>query len=331
MGVGSALGDRGVAHAHSTTSKPSMPGATSASPRRSRLSATDGARTAAGRWKTATRARRASTWNVSARLAAGTPPVTAGAEVVGREPRRGNGVSIQVLCTHSDRTSWVGPILRSTLEIVMFLRVMIVFLAAASAHGAGAKLVSSFHLDLDDCDDLAVSSGYLYFACHSTHEPGKPPANPASMDGWVAKLERRTGKLVYLTKLGGEGYDTAVRIKVDNRGHVYTVGFTGSQDFPTTPGALQRVYGGGESDAVLVEIGPDGQILYSTFVGGNQADQGNAIALLPRRSILFGGRTWSADFPGAKQRLGPRGKSDVFLARIRPADSRDLQLGDPGW
>jgi hypothetical protein len=221
------------------------------------------------------------------------------------------------------RLAWSSGCLQAPWGFVMLLRVLIVFLAAASAHGAGAQLVSSFHIDLDDCDDVAASSGYLYFACHSTHEPGKPPANPANMDGWVAKLERRTGKLVYLAKLGGEGYDIAVRIKVDSRGHAYVVGFTGSQDFPTTPGALQRAYGGGASDAVLVEIGPDGQILYSTFVGGSQGDQGNAIALLRNGGILIGGRTWSADFPGAKQRLGPRGKSDVFLASVRPDDSRE--------
>jgi hypothetical protein len=207
--------------------------------------------------------------------------------------------------------------------MVMLAWLLLMSFVAASAHGAGAHLISSYHLDLDDCDDLAADSGSLYFACHSTHAPGKPPANPPNMDAWVAKLERGTGKLVYLTRLGGEGYDIAGRVKVDGRGHAYTVGFTGSRDFPTTPGALQRVYAGGESDAFLAEIGPEGQVLYSTFVGGTQADQGNGIALLPDGGLLIGGRTWSADLPWIKQKFGPGGKSDIFLTRIKIGDRKD--------
>ena len=202
----------------------------------------------------------------------------------------------------------------------MLVRVLLIFVAAATVHGAGARLISRFHLDLDDCDDIAADANYLYLACHSTHAPKTLPSNPPNMDAWVVKLERRTGKVVYLTRLGGEGYDTAVRIKVDGRGHAYAVGFTGSRDFPTTPGALQTVYGGGESDALVVEIGPDGQIAYSTFVGGSLADQGNGIVLLADGAVLIGGRTWSADFPEANQKLGTRGKSDVFLSRLKPGD-----------
>ena len=38
----------------------------------------------------------------------------------------------------------------------MLVRVLLIFVAAATVHGAGARLISRFHLDLDDCDDLAV-------------------------------------------------------------------------------------------------------------------------------------------------------------------------------
>ena len=99
------------------------------------------------------------------------------------------------------------------------------------------------------------------------------------MDAWVAKLDRQTGKLLYLTHLGGEGVDIADRIKVDNRGHAYVTGFTGSRDFPITANALQRIYGGGDSDAFLVEIDPDGHIVYSSFIGGRQQTRGMELRL----------------------------------------------------
>jgi hypothetical protein len=203
----------------------------------------------------------------------------------------------------------------------VFSKISIAFLAVAAVRAHAAPLKSSFHLDLDDCDDVAADSSSLYFACHSAHAPGATPAKPPNMDAWVAKLDRRTGKLLYLTRLGGEGVDIANRIRVDNRGHAYVTGFTGSRDFPITANALQRVYGGGESDAFLVELGPQGQIVYSSFIGGNQADQGDGIAFAPNRDLWIAGTTWSADFPSVKRSFGSRGNSDVFIARLRPGDA----------
>jgi hypothetical protein len=134
------------------------------------------------------------------------------------------------------------------------------------------------------------------------------------MDAWVAKLNRRTGKLLYLTRLGGSGLDIANRVTVDHRGHAYVTGFTASRDFPVTANASQPVYGGGDSDAFLTEIDPDGRIVYSSYLGGNQADQGDGLALGPNGDVWIAGTTWSADFPNVKQTFGPRGKGDLFVA-----------------
>ena len=203
----------------------------------------------------------------------------------------------------------------------MLSKILIAVLSVAAVRADAARLKSSFHLDLDDCDDVAADSRSLYFACHSAHAPGAIPANPPNMDAWVAKLDRLTGKLLYLTHLGGKGVDIADRIKVDNRGHAYVTGFTGSRDFPITTNALQRVYGGGDSDAFLVEVDPEGHIVYSSYIGGNQTDQGDAIALTPNGDVWIGGTTWSTDFPNVKQSFGAHGKGDVFVARLRPGDA----------
>jgi hypothetical protein len=202
----------------------------------------------------------------------------------------------------------------------MRLQIAIILLAGASVRATGAELISSFHLDLDDCDDVAADSHSLYFACHSAHAPSKAPASPPNMDAYVAKLDRHTGKILYLTRLGGEGVDIAIRIKIDAHGRAYVTGFTGSRDFPTTANALQRVYGGGDSDAFLTEISPVGQIIYSTYIGGSQADQADGIALSPDGVVWIAGRTWSADFPHVKRKFGARGKSDIFVTRLKPGD-----------
>ena len=181
----------------------------------------------------------------------------------------------------------------------------------------GAGPATTYHLDLDDCDDVAADASSLYFACHSAHAPGVIPANPPNMDAWVAKLDRRTGKLLYVTRLGGEGVDIADRIKVDNRGHAFVTGFTGSRDFPISANALQRVYGGGESDAFLVEVDPEGRIEYASYLGGSKADQGDGIAIAANGDVWIAGTTWSTDFPNVKRTFGARGKGDVFVSRLR--------------
>jgi hypothetical protein len=200
-------------------------------------------------------------------------------------------------------------------------KLLVVFLSVAAIRAEAARLKSSFHLDLDDCDDVAADASSLYFACHSAHAPEEAPASPPNMDAWAAKLDRRTGKLQYLTRLGGEGVDIADRVKVDRRGYAYVTGFTGSRDFPITPTALQRIYGGGASDAFLAKIDPEGRIVYSSYIGGGQADQGDGIALGPNGDVWIAGTTWSTDFPNVKQRFGPGGKGDLFVSHLKPGDA----------
>ena len=50
-------------------------------------------------------------------------------------------------------------------------------------------------------------------------------------------------------------------------------GDTGSSDFPTTPGAFQRGFGGGPSDGFVTTLRRDGaRLAHSTFIGGSGAD-----------------------------------------------------------
>jgi hypothetical protein len=95
------------------------------------------------------------------------------------------------------------------------------------------------------------------------------------------------------------------------------------QTFPQPPTLYNGSTGVVKATLSWLRFGPNGQVLYSTLVGGSQADQGNGIELLPDGAILIGGRSWSTDFPNTKQKFGPRGKSDIFLARFKPGDPTD--------
>ena len=67
------------------------------------------------------------------------------------------------------------------------------------------------------------------------------PANdyPSDTDAFVTKLNSTGSALVYSTYLGGNDVDRIKGLHIDSGGLVYVAGVTGSDNFPTTPGAYQ--------------------------------------------------------------------------------------------
>jgi hypothetical protein len=62
-------------------------------------------------------------------------------------------------------------------------------------------------------------------------------------------------------------------IAVDNIGNVYVVGETRSRDFPTTNGAFDESYNGGDCDIFVAKFNPSGSnLIYSTLIGGSGSD-----------------------------------------------------------
>ena len=76
-------------------------------------------------------------------------------------------------------------------------------------------------------------------------------------DAFVTTLNFTGSVLVYSTYLGGSSDDFGQGIAVDSLRNIYVTGGTASADFPTTPGALQPVFGGG-SDAFVAKLGGEG-------------------------------------------------------------------------
>ncbi len=145
--------------------------------------------------------------------------------------------------------------------------------------------------------------------------------NSDARDAFVTKLNPTGSALVYSTFLGGDAYDTGADLLLDADGALTLTGHTYSANFPTTPGAYDRVRGG-SADAFVARFDPTGSfLLYSTFLGGtHQAiDVGAAIAPAAGGTVSVAGYTHSADFPttpGAFDR-SYNGDVDAFLATLR--------------
>ena len=124
--------------------------------------------------------------------------------------------------------------------------------------------------------------------------------------------------LIYSTYLGGSGFDQGYAIAVDSLGNSYVTGQTAAIDFPTTPGAFQTEYGGG--DAFVAKLNPSGSALvYSTFIAGAT---GNGIAVDSNGNAYITGDAGALSFPtttGAFQ-TAPMG-FDAFITKLNPTGS----------
>jgi hypothetical protein len=117
------------------------------------------------------------------------------------------------------------------------------------------------------------------------------------VDAFVTKLNATgTAPLVYSTYLGGSAADRGFGIALDTGGNAYLTGETDSANFPTTAGAFDTVRNG--IDAFVTKLNPAGSALvYSTFLGGSNADQGFGIAVDPAGNAYVTGQTQSNNFP----------------------------------
>jgi hypothetical protein len=160
-------------------------------------------------------------------------------------------------------------------------------------------------------------SGYAYITgiTNSSDFPASG-ANSGNGDAFVVKLETTGDALVYSTYLGGSGADTATGLAVA-AGDAYIVGTTTSTDFPTTEDVFQATYGG-NSDAFITHLNSSGDALvYSSYLGGRDADFGQAVAVDSSGNAYVTGATQSSDFP-LMNPLQPTkgGGSDVFVTKI---------------
>lgn len=156
----------------------------------------------------------------------------------------------------------------------------------------------------------------------------RAPANRSSgVDAFVACMGSDGSYWKMVTYIGGSGYDEADGIAADTVGDIYVVGMTSSYDFPTSANAPARSQAG-LYDAWLAKItlSPVPTLAYSTYLGGSDMDQANAVVVDAGGRAWVTGTTRSMNFPRVRA-LSPafEGGSDAFLAAYS-ADGSELQL-----
>ena len=137
-------------------------------------------------------------------------------------------------------------------------------------------------------------------------------------DAFVTKLNAAGSALAYSTYLGGTSGERGEGIAVDGSGNAYVTGRTGSAEYPTTAGALDRHLGGSGGDAFVTKLGAAGSALaYSTYLGGRSRSEGSGIAVDGAGSAYVTGLALPK-FPttaGAFDR-SQNGDGDAFVTKL---------------
>lgn len=212
-----------------------------------------------------------------------------------------------------------------------------VFVAKIKPDGSGLVYASLFGGRMDDTSTgIAVDSAGAAYVAGQTYSDDFPVVGGPDgsfngfVDTFVVKIKPDGSGLAYAGFIGGGEGDSATGIAVDSAGAAYVAGTTQSGDFPTV-GGLGLSFGGGDSDAFVVKVKPDGSgLAYAGFIGGGGIDSGAGIAVDGTGAAYVAGTTWgnnpsdnlSSDFPAI---VGPdvsfNGSEDVFVAKVKPDGS----------
>jgi hypothetical protein len=139
-------------------------------------------------------------------------------------------------------------------------------------------------------------------------------------DGFVTKLDPTGSALIYSTYLGGSKDERASGIVADSSGNAYITGSTRSNDFPTTPNSLKGSLSGVSSDGFITILGPNGNLIYSTYFGGSDFDSTDRVSLDDSGNVYVAGLTHSNDLTttgGAYDTTFNGGIGDLYVYRWR--------------
>jgi hypothetical protein len=123
--------------------------------------------------------------------------------------------------------------------------------------------------------------------------------------------------LLYSTFIGGSGEDRVEAMALDIFGNTYVTGHTYSPDFPTV-NAFNSTHGGGYTDCFVLKLSANGSdLLYSTFIGGQDFEYAYSIAVDASGNAYVTGGTNSSGFPTVNAYNSTHGGSpDCFVLKL---------------
>ncbi len=160
----------------------------------------------------------------------------------------------------------------------------------------------------------------------STDFPLVAPFQTTPDDIFVARLLPDGSALSFSTYLGGEDLDYVDGLATDASGRLYLTGSTRSEGFPTTAGAYTETFVGAilgcevpfgqdhncEDMFVTVLDPAEGNLVWSTYLGGTQVETARGVVSGPSGSATVIGYSGSADYPLLDSAFG----ANIVVSRL---------------
>lgn len=207
----------------------------------------------------------------------------------------------------------------------------------ASVDQSGAVMARAY-LGGDGEDDAwgvaAAAQLHVVGMTTSTDLPTRNAVQPSlqgGLDAFAATVDLSAGEIGLLTYLGGQADDRALSVVARENGALVIGGSTNSDDFPTV-GALQETRTEGDvlvwTDAFIVELAPDGALLFSTYWGGEGLEAAADMALDPLGRLVVTGGALFTTLPEVN---APDLTGDSFILRLTLFDAAFSTPGGNNW
>ncbi len=145
------------------------------------------------------------------------------------------------------------------------------------------------------------SAGNAYFAGWTTSSNNLATSgthqsiNSGGGEAFLGKFDN-TGNRVWATYFGGPAREQAFDVALDNQGYIYMSGETQSTSGVATVGTHQVTYGGAQGyfgDAYAAKFFPNGTLVWATYYGGNDSEDGEGISVDDQGNVYMAGLTES--------------------------------------
>ena len=182
------------------------------------------------------------------------------------------------------------------------------------------------------------------FPTQNALQPAPPSVSDTGGNAFVTKINPATPSYVFSTYLGGSAKDEANSIAIDPAANVYVTGNTLSTDFPIAnafqPNLGDALFG----DAFVTKFNSNGSLSYSTYLGGNNPDNGFGIAIDTSGNAYVTGVTLSTNFPTANPiqatnssnnnafvtKLNSQGSALIYSTYLGAATARGIAVDSSG-
>lgn len=200
-------------------------------------------------------------------------------------------------------------------------------------NAAGSQIVWSAYIGgtgAEAATDLALDATNNVWLTGFTNSTDFPTVNPrqgssagGAFDAFVLKLNSTGSTLSFSTYLGGpgdgsanSGDDRGFGIAVDSGGSAVVTGQTNSASFPLQ-NPLRNTNSGG-FDGFIAKYSSDGAtITFATYLGGQNDDVAQKVAVDSSNNIYVTGFTLSPNFPTTTPLQGTNnGNRDVFVTKL---------------